>query len=79
MANPIIGLSLEEAISQLKRKEPFQAKATPGETRDDATPSKRQQVEAEIWHLISQGPSADEIKDHIARTYGFDLKVASRL
>lgn len=77
--NPIIGISLDEAISKLMRKEPLQAKVTPIETRNNAAPSKRQEVEGEIRHMIGQGLSADEIMVHLARTRGFDLKIARRL
>jgi hypothetical protein len=77
--NPFIGMSLEEAIGKLRRKEPFQARATPPGATNGVAPGKRQEVEAEIRHLVGQGLSADEIQGHLARTRGLDLKVASRL
>ena len=77
--NPFIGMSLEEAVDKLMRKEPFQAKAALIGTGTTVALSKRQEVEADIRHLISQGLSANEIKDHLTQTRGLDLKVASRL
>ena len=77
--NPYIGMSLEEAIGKLRRKESFQVKATPPVITNGVAPTKRQEVEAEIRHLVGQGLPADEIQGRLARTRGLDLRVASRL
>jgi len=77
--NPFIGLALEEAIGRLVRREPFLSMAAASVARTQVMPIKRQEVETEIGQWINQGHTADEIKDHLVQTHGFDPKVADRL
>jgi hypothetical protein len=59
---------------------PFQTPAQgPTEASQQVVQDKRQQVEGTIRQVYGQGMTDGEIKAHVARTHGFDIKVASRL